>query len=416
MLVTELPPLPAVSVLDGNLLETVILCRFVSLAGKSRIMDHSQRQVLSDFNRSGHKVVNRCLTKAQEKGILTLKTPSYGVIPDVYIRGDFFSRDSKQSRALVTLSGSLWGKRGLLRNWPFPAAWGHGCIPPAAIICLAALSALEESISRKSLHKYLSTLTAESSFNAALRFLNQRYLTFCDSERILIAPDWKEKFQRILDEKPECNERKARGDARRKAESQNNKVRARHGRLTDAERNQLLKLPCVVKGCKRKSHVQEHFPPKKFLKENLEVVTNRHFVWSICRQHNREMADFIKKMPDLKPLIYEQIYIASGVDSLRLYRGCANYWIIRFYDAYRANDIFKASYAVRAVLGCWTRMTQSSSETEIIGPNQRIIRRAVGKQSYSPARSQLPYRTEERQKELSRRTNLDKKGKDQTLP
>ena len=397
MLFVERPPLPAVSVLNGGLLETVILCRFVSLSGKSRSMGHSQRQVLSHFNRSGHGVVKRCLAKAQVTGILTLKAPSYGVIPDVYVRGDFFSRDSRESRALVTLAGSLWGKKGLLTNWPYSAAWGFGCVPPAAIICLATLFALEESISQKSLRNYLSTLVAESSFTDAMKFLKKRHMTCSDSGRILIAPDWEEKLQRFLDEHPECNERKKRGDTRRKAESWKNKVGVQHGRLTDAERNQLFKLPCVVNGCKRRNRVQEHFPPKKFLKKNVDVSTNRHFVWSICRQHNDEMKGFIARMPLGPPIPSSKTVYARGVDPLRAYKACANLRIQQFYRAFHADDLDAATDAVRAIIGLWKAILLLPDEA-MTGHKTHLgsKRKAVGKRPYSPGRSQLPYRAEEK--------------------
>ena len=393
MLIVELPPLPAVSVLDGNVFESVVLCRFVSLAGPKREFNQSQRQLLSMFNRSGQRAMSRHLTKAQMRGFITKVRRTNGTNPDSYVRGDFFSRDPEEGRALVTLSTSLWGRSGLLPYPCFSSAWGHGCIPGAVILCLATLRQLDESISKKSLRKYLSALVPESSFNNALRFLKEHHLAYGECERLMIAPDWEAKLRAFMKGNSACDERQEKGDKRRKAESENNRVRVSKGKLTDAELTELQSLQCVIKGCKRKARQQEHFPPQKFLKD-LDVTTDRHLVWAICGQHNRKMSDFIKKMPDLKPFVIKRVYVASGVDPLRLYHAAANFWIVRFYDAYRANDIPKATYAVQAVLGYRTAIIQSSSENEIIEPKQRVIRKAVGKRPYSPGRSQLPYRTE----------------------
>jgi len=228
-----------------------------------------------------------------------------------------------------------------------------------------------------------------------LIFLEEKHLAFGECERLMIAPDWETKFRVLLQEKSACNERQEKGDKRRKAESEKNRLRVSKGKLTDAELKELLSLQCVIKGCKRKARQQEHFPAQKYLKD-FDVMTDRHLVWAICRQHNREMSDFIKKMPDVMPLISKRVYVAPSVDALRLYQASANYWIVRFYKAFKADDIEAASYAVRAVLGHRKAVIQSSSENGFVEPNRpQVIRKAVGKRPYLPGRSQLQRRTQE---------------------
>ena len=393
MLIVELPRLPADSLLDGNVFESVVLCRFVSMSGPKREFSQSQRQVLSMFNRSSQPAISGYLAKAQKKGLLVKVRHTSGADPNVYVRGEFFSRDSEESRNLITLSKSLWGTHGLLRTFPYPSAWGFGCIPGAVILCLATLRVLDESISKKSLVKYLSPIVPKSSIDKALIFLEEKHLAFGECERLMIAPDWETKFRVLLQEKSACNERQEKGDKRRKAESENNRVRVSKGKLTDAELKELLSLQCVIKGCKRKARQQEHFPAKKYLKD-FDVMTDRHLVWAICRQHNREMSDFIKKMPDVIPLISKRVYVAPNVDALRLYQASANHWIVRFYNAFKADDIEAASYAVRAALGHRMAVAKLLTEQKNIEPKLREIRKTVGKRPYSPGRSQLPYRTE----------------------
>jgi hypothetical protein len=222
----------------------------------------------------------------------------------------------------------------------------------------------------------------------------------------MIAPDWETKFRVLLQEKSACNERQEKGDKRRKAESEKNRVRVSKGKLTDTELKELLSLQCVIKGCKRKACQQEHFPAKKYLKD-FDVMTDRHLVWAICRQHNREMSDFIKKMPDVMPLISKRVYVAPSVDALRLYQASANHWIVRFYNAFKADDIEAASYAVRAALGHRMAVAKLLTEQKSIEPKLREIRKTVGKRPYSPGRSQLPYRTEVKLEKNRSQINLE---------
>jgi len=397
MLIVELPSLPAVSVLNGPTFESVLHSSFVYFSGPKRRFSQSQRQVSSMFNRTGRDTIGKHLKTAQKKGYILKVRDTSGANPDEYVRGAFFSHETPESRALITLATSLWGTQGLLRNWPYPTAWGHGCLPPAVILAMATLSGLDESISKKSLRRYLSPLVKESSFNSAMQYLVTHHLVYTDAGRLLIAPDWQIKIEAILDAKPACNERQDKGDRRRRLESEKNRMRLANSELTDAERQQILKLPCVVKGCRRKAKEVEHFPPRHLLKD-LEVSTNRHFVWAICWKHNHQMQAFIKKLPNAKATPpHKIVFRKQGVDPLRIYSATANLQIIKFYEAYNRNDIDAATHAATMALGHWKAISQlpESLTTDFPKhtPSTRVRR---GKKPYSPERSQLPYRPRKR--------------------
>jgi hypothetical protein len=393
MLIVELPSLPTVSCLNGPIFESVIFCRFVSLSGNKRKLDHSQRQVLSLFNRSQQRAISKYFVAAQEMGFLTKIHQTQGADPDVYVRGEFFAGDSSESRLLVTLSHSLWGNKGLLKTFPFQTAWGYGCLPPAVILCLATLCSLDESISKKSLRRYLSPLVPESSFNTAMRFLKEHHLVYGETGRLMIAPDWDTKIRVWLDTNPKCNERHLKGEWRRKAESAANRARVAKGKLTEAEVSQLLALPCVVRGCKSKQHQHEHFPPRKFLNRNLDVVTNRYFVWSICEKHNAQTKGFIARLPADTPMPANDLKLAVGVDPMRIYSAAANYWITRYYNAAANNDAEAAIHTFRMVIGLWKAIALLPNDYQSIAdePIHRFIR-TKGKDAYSPHNSQLSIR------------------------
>lgn len=328
--------------------------------------------------------------KAQSKGFIKKVRKSRGLNPDVYLRGDFFHSEKQESRALIKLSNSLWGSKGLLRSWPYPTAWGHGCLPGAVILSLATLRLLDESISRKSLCEYLSPLVPRSSFNRAVKFLFERHLIYGEGERLLIAPDWESKLELWLDNHPACNERQEAGDKRRADEIESNRVKVRKGKLTDAELEQLLGQPCVVKGCGRQRRQQEHFPPRHFLKQ-LDVTTNRYFVWAICTKHNRLMADFIKTLDSTIVIPPSSLVIKSGVDPMTIYSAAANRNIQWFYRAYEESDQLAATKAIKNVIGLWKaiELLEDDRRPTIRKPARRP-REMVGENPYSPEESQLP--------------------------
>jgi hypothetical protein len=399
MLVVQLPQLPTVSALDGTAFESILFCRFVSLSGPTRELRSSQREILSFFNRSKQKTLSEKFEKATRKGFLKKTKVSEGLLPDSYVRGDFFAKDNAESRAFVTLANSLWGSSGLLQDWPYSAAWGFGCLKTGVLLCLATLRKLDENISKKSLRKYLEPLISQSSFNDAIRILTEQHMVVHSCGGLVLATDWESKLQHWLDKVPACIQRQEKGDARRKAEQTANRMRVRKQKLTDAERITLLTLPCVVKGCKiKKNHQMEHFPPIHFLKE-LDVRTNRHFVWSICRDHNIELSRFIRKLPNNQVIPPNALELAPGVDPLRIYSASANRGIIKFYEALRkedgvpvtSEDFEAATRAVVMVLGLWKAI-------QVLGPvfptsefKSENGRNVNGKCPYSPEQSQLPY-------------------------
>jgi hypothetical protein len=399
MLVVQLPQLPTVSALDGNAFESILFCRFITLSGPIRELQSSQRELLSFFNRSQQKSMSRKLKTAQDKGFLEKVKVSEGLLPDSYIRGDFFTKDNAESKALVTLANSLWGSNGLLRDWPHPAAWGFGCLKTGVLLCLATLRKLDENISKKSLRKYLEPLISQSSFNEAIRILTERHMVVHSCGGLVLATDWESKLQHWLATVPACIQRKEKGDARRKAEQAANRMRVRKQKLTDAERVVLLALPCVVKGCKKKkNHEMEHFPPIRFLKE-LDVQTNRHFVWSICRDHNIELSRFIKKLPNGQLIPPNELELAPGVDPLRIYSASANRGIVKFYEALRKEDgvpvtdedLEAATQAVVMVLGLWKAVNSLPLESFPKDSEPTKHRTRKGKHPYIPEQSQLPF-------------------------
>jgi len=390
MLIVELPQLPSVSALKGNVFESVIICKFVSLCGPKRRMNLSQRQVSSQFNRTNRRAISRYLKTSVELGLLTKVRESQGIIPDVYTRGTFFEGDTTEARALVTMANSLWGSKGLLRAWPYTTAWGFGCMPSGVILCLAVLSQLDESISKKSLKRYLEPLVSTSTFNSSLKFLFRHHLIHSECDRLIVTNDWKYKTELLLESNSACNFRQVTGDARRRAESIENAARIAKGKLSDAELRQLKSLPCVFKGCKRKATQQEHFPPKKYL-ERLNISTHPRLVWAICKKHNIASSSFIKSMPSVLPRTPGTLTIYPGADPMRIYCAAANYWLPKFYSAVSTNNIPAATLAACAVFNLWQDIQEIvNNRSHQIAPWEPGHKRAKGAYAHLVEDSQLP--------------------------
>lgn len=390
MTVDPLPELPRVQALNGNSFDSVFFSRLVWLSGPTRELKSSQRELLSFFNRSRQKSMSQKLKVAQAKGFLKKTRNSQGLLPDAYIRGDFFAKDNSESRNFVTLATSLWGTNGLLRDWQYPAAWGFGCMKTGVLLCLATLKKVDQSMSRKSLRKYLTPLVSESSFNESISILTTRQMVIQSNGELVLAKDWEDKLQHWLETIPACNQRKQKGDGRRRAEQLANRMRVRKQILTNAELYLLLKLPCVVKGCKRKSCELEHFPPRRFLKD-FDDITNKNLVWAICKKHNQEKANFIKRLNVNTSIKSEQLEIKAKVAPLNIYRTVANLRMQDYERAFRNNDPVGAAIAIQSVLMLWKAVSQMPCNNPILTkdriPLQR--RKIIGKSPHKTHQSQL---------------------------
>ncbi len=390
MLIVDLPVIPTVLALPERVFRRVVLAWFVHCAGRPGGLENSQRQICSRFNRSNREIIGSYLKEAREFGFLKLLTPSDGLNPDVHTRGAFFENRTRDSDRLIQLANSLWGShRGLLRQWPYPTAWGHGCTPPAAILCLATLNVLVEPIPRKTLRQYLEPLVPESSFNEAIRWMKARHLVVQGDSGLEASTDWQEKFVRHLDTSLAGNKRQERGDRRRTRESFVNRVRVKKATITKLEQDSLMRLPCVRKGCKNHATEMEHFPPYRFLR-HLEDRTNRHLVWAICEEHNDETQSFIKHQPGISVEISSQLFIDARCSKWDVYEAVCNLDIQRFYSAANRKDGQEGNFAISNSLALLNAIIQSGEPVNKSYSTRKKIRREMqGPKAYHPSKSKL---------------------------
>lgn len=411
MLIVELPVIPKVEALPDRVFKRVVIAWFIYCAGRSNGLENSQRQICSRFNRSNREVIGIYLKEARELNFLRLLTPSDRLNSDVHIRGAFFVDRTRDRNRLVQLANSLWGSQsGLLSQWPFPSAWGHGCTPPAAIVCLATLNVLDEPIQKKTLRKYLESLVPESSFNAAIRWLKAKHLIVVEACGLTAATDWEEKFARYLDESFAGNDRQERGDRRRKRESDTNRSRVKKATITRSEQDALKRLPCVARGCKKLGTEMEHFPPRRFLR-HLADQTNKHLVWSICDRHNDQTNGFIKRIRQIPPDKSGQLFMGVRCCRREIYDAVSNIRIRQYYQAFERGDLEAAAYIIHMVLDLWTIIENEAPHHNVsVMPRQRGNRKKLGKNHYDPSLSKLGSNMKENYEQTSIARGLGRYG------
>jgi len=159
-------------------------------------------------------------------------------------------------------------------------------------------------------------------------------------------------MRHCLEENPACNQRKYKGDERRRQESAQNRRRVVKGTITEAERCELKSLPCVRQGCGRKAVQMEHFPPKRYLKD-LDDCNSISLIWAICPEHNLETSEFIKTLGPISINSIPPFRIVGDTEPFLLYRLVSNHWYGKFYEAFLAGDREAAIRAIRVTLSYW---------------------------------------------------------------
>ncbi len=390
MLIVESPVIPRVSVLPDRVFPRVVLALFIHCAGRPKGLENSQRQICSRFNRSNRKIIGSYFKEAREATFLRLLTASDGLNPDVHIRGAFFDNRTREGERFKQLANSLWGsQKGLLSQWPYPSAWGHGCTPPAVILCLATLNVLDEPIQKKTLRKYLEPLVPESSFNDAVRWMRVRQLLIEDASGLRVSEDWNEKFFRLLVANPAGALRQVKGDLRRRRETDAHRTLILRETITQDERKELKQLPCVWKNCRLKGTEIEHFPARRFLR-HLADQTNKHLVWSICAEHNDQTNGFIKRIKQIPLSEPGQLHIEARWCKWELYDVVSNIRIQQYYAAYERGDLESAARVKQMALGLYTTIKNEAPHHNMSDmPRQRANREMRGKNHYDPSLSKL---------------------------
>lgn len=390
MLVSELPVIPRVSALPKRVFMRVVLSWFVHCAGRPKGLQNSQRQICSRFNRSNREIIGNYLKEARENDFIRLSIPSDGLKPDVHVRGAFFDNRTRDSDRFIQLGNSLWGsQKGLLSQWPFPSAWGHGCTPPAAILCLATLRILEEPIPKKALRKYLEPLVPESSFNEAIRWMRNSQLLIEEVSGLRVSEDWNERFTQFLVANRAGFMRQSKGDLRRRKEIDAHRTRVLKETISQDEREKLRTLPCVWKNCPNNGTELEHFPPRRFLR-HLDDQTNRHLVWSICEEHNDQTNGFIKKIMQVPPNCSGQLRIDARYCIHETYDVVSNIRIAQYYAAFERGDLESAARVIHKTLALLTTISTKPSRH-----NMTVVSRGIGKREkrgknrHEPSRSKL---------------------------
>ena len=131
----------------------------------------------------------------------------------------------------------------------------------------------------------------------------------------------------------------------------------------------------------------EHFPPHRFIR-HLEDQTNKHLVWSICKEHND--GSFIKGLRWIPSDVSGQLFIDARYSKWDIYDAVANLYIQRYYWAKKDNDKALAAEIIEKTSSILNIISDATeTESTVVIPHRKGTRELRGKNPYDPSLSKL---------------------------
>ena len=356
--ISGLPSLPMVSERPGSFELCRLLALLLSEMKRKGSVAKAQRSYADDFNRVRSGSISQKRRKLEAGGWIERIQKTHGIMPDVYRKGTRLLRTPKLDRAWNDISKALYGKDGLFTDTLGSPAWGYQCLNPGAIATLVVLQKATESVTLPQIIRYFSPICSESTIRTGVKKLKDLGLIRDVSGVLVLSEDWSERLGLYFSENPCCLDRSIKGRQVRAVEREMVRLQVTSGALSPAEKSQLRALPCVR--CGGKASQQEHFPPKRFLKD-LSNQNGRHVVWAICGRCNIETREFIQTMPLLKPR-KTIVVLSPNVDPWRIYRARANKLLQDWYSAVERNDHDLAIDAAQKSLNLYAALLTQTTE------------------------------------------------------
>lgn len=384
---TPLPELGAISALKTP--AKVLLARIAQGSSEGGDVQSSQRYLAMEFNRTQRASTAGWLRSLRGAGLIEISNVSRGLRPHAYSLASRIHDDDTLLNAVLQLADVLYGDNGLLKDWPYPATWGHGALNASGTLVLAVLIPLEEPVSADFVVDYLRPLVKPRTVRTALAKLHVHAITDVEEDQIYLRSDWEDNLNDFLDSCAAGTERLDRGNAVRRSEWARSQELYRGSGLSNYDLYMLHGLPCVY--CKGPSNEQEHFPPRRFLKFH-GVESDRHHIWAICRTCNSARSRFVKSLP-LDDLPFPNEWHFRDPAELGAINGAsANYHLNRFNRAFAEGD---KSAAVRAINATITLMritrTVGVSRFDDVSPVKEETKRRRPN-TFSTEQSQIVYR------------------------
>lgn len=392
--IAGLPVIPMVSDRPATFDLCNLLALMLTEMKRKKVVVKAQRSYAEDFNRVRSAAISRKRRQLERDGWVKRVEKTHGLIPDRYEKGISLKNNLSLDRKWNDIAKALYGKNGLLTDFLGSPAWGHHCLNPGAIATLSVLTKAEESVTLPKLIQYLSPICSETTVRNGAKKLIKLGMVRDVSGFFVLSEDWTVLLRGYFVENPCCLDRSIKGKRVRAAEREAVRSQVTSGGLTPAEKGQLRSLPCVR--CGKKATQQEHFPPKRFLKD-LSKHNGRDVVWAICWSCNQGTRLFIQKMPVLYPNKVLVVF-QNGIDPWDIYQVRTNMLLTDWYSAIERDDLDSAIAAVQAALNLYAalidvypqKITGRIKQTPVKKPRQQIGRNQKGRRKTSS--SQLPRR------------------------
>lgn len=344
----ELPFLEGVTALPRMSTQVKVVLAYIAAGSlNDGAMSVSQRYMAMTFNRTTRKSVAAWTRKLVDLNLITVKTYSSALQPNAYRLAETVMSDPNLLEAISGLASALFGIRGLLTDWRYPASLGHGALNASGSLVLAVLTRIRGPVRQNDLFEYLQPLVSRQTAARIIKKAETAGLVRVQDRSISLVPDWESRLQLFLRDCPAGDERLHQGNEQRRLEWDRARQQLRAGCLTDFEVSRLLNRKCVF--CQGPSSEQEHFPPRRFLDYH-GLSEDRLHLWAVCRTCNSERSAFIRRLPFRRLTVPCDFRINNLSDVPIIAVVNANHHLTRFNRAFKNGDVRGAVFAIYAVL------------------------------------------------------------------
>ena len=330
----------------------------------------SHRYLSMEFNRTQRKSVAKWIRKLEESGFIRVVKQSEGRQANTYGMTNGVYADAALQENVRRLACTLFGDKGLLSDWLYPATWGYGCLNLSGTLLLSALIQINAPVAFKDLLAVLAPLVHRDTAKRNLVKLSQSDIIVSEETFLRLHDNWEDNLMMFIQDNPAGLPRLTAGNQVRQREWSAILAYMTAGQITEIEMIELRKLPCVI--CAGPSNEQEHFPPQRFfnaLSLEPEIVN----ISPICQGCNPKRSGFIRSLPISRIVPFTEYFFPADSDLSKI-RACGiEHQRRQFEKAFKARDKEAALSAINTALS----LSMTAGKLRLAGSSKRVAKKRV---------------------------------------
>lgn len=360
--VSSIPVLPAVPNVGREPFRALLFCWILTKLETADPLECAVRDFAARFNRMDLPGIQTNLKVLEDSGWLKIEHVHFRSETNKYSKGPKF-RTARRTGGLWLESAELiFGHNGLLDGWVPPEAWGRSCLGARSLLVLGLLRRVGRPVSisdvEKSLAGWMSARSCRKEINSLARA--PELVKVSVDGMASLQPEWLSALREWIAVHPACTDQLVRRAETTRRERSLHRSKIVSGRLTDSEEREMKRQPCVFCGKRLplKQMTLEHWPPQKYMKQ-YGIPDSIHVIWPMCREDNGKLGKFIQhKMPATLKVRHGEVHGVEIHEALRIFRAVAAIQQVRYFDAFRRNDVDAATKAVERVTRTWLDLAE----------------------------------------------------------